>query len=209
MEVPSSIFHSKLTIAALLYCNKTGHPIQDYQDFIPHTIANTPPFKTEAMTIEQPSQIRASLQSVKLKYVPLPAPLPPLGDHPVTMTAYDGLGAPCRRCLLDASPGEIVHLIGYDPFPVDSVTPYRGTYAIFVHAHDCTPFSGTTLPDSQLNRLQVARAFDENHMLVASEIVNRSEFEKVIGEMLADRKASYVNVYNAKPGCFAVRVERG
>lgn len=209
MEVPSSIFHSKLTITTLLYCNKKGHPIQDYQDFIPHTITNTTPFKTEAMPIEQPSQIFTSLQPVKLKYVPLPAPLPPLGDHPITMTAFDGLGAPCRRCLLDASPGEIVHLIGYDPFPVDSVTPYRGTYAIFVHAHDCTPFSGSTLPDSQLNRLQVARAFDENHMLIASEIANGSEFENVVGEMLGDRNASYVNVYNAKPGCFAVRVERG
>ncbi|KAH7251463.1 hypothetical protein BKA59DRAFT_524728 [Fusarium tricinctum] len=161
------------------------------------------------MSIEQPSQIRTSLQPIKLKYVPLPAPLPPLGDHPITMTASAELGAPCRRCLLDASPGEIVHLIGYDPFPVDSVTPYRGTYAIFVHAHDCTPFSGATLPDSQLNRLQAARAFDENHMLMASEIVNGSEFEKVVGELLADNKASYVNVYNAKPGCFVVRVERG
>lgn len=209
MEVSLFDIYSKFTITALLYCNKRGHRIQDYQDFIPHTITNTTRFKTETMPIEQPSQIRTSLQPVQLKYVPLPAPLPPLGDHPMTMTVFDGLGAPCRRCLLDASPGEIVHLIGYDPFPVDSVTPYRGTYAIFVHAHDCTPFSGTTLPDSQLNRLQVARAFDENHMLVASEIVNRSEFEKVVGEMLADRKASYVNVYNAKPGCFAVRVEKG
>ncbi|SPJ91040.1 uncharacterized protein FTOL_13442 [Fusarium torulosum] len=165
--------------------------------------------KTEAISIEKPLQVRTSVQPVQLKYVPLPAPLPPLGDHPITMTASNGLRAPCRRCLLDASPGDKVHLIGYDPFPLDSVTPYRGTYAIFVHAHNCTPFSGAALPDSQLERLQAARAFDENHMLMASEIVNASEFEKVVGEMLADRKASYVNVYNAKAGCFAVRVERG
>jgi hypothetical protein len=60
-----------------------------------------------------------------------------------------------------------------------------------------------------LKRLEAARAFDENHVLMASQIVNESEFEKVVGEMLADMKTSYVNVYNAKPGCFAVRVERG
>ncbi|KAL6918352.1 hypothetical protein ACHAPO_010000 [Fusarium lateritium] len=160
------------------------------------------------MSTEPPSQLRTGLQPVQLKYVPLPAPLPSLGDNPITMTAAEDMRAPCRRCLLDASPGEQLHLIGYDPFPVNSITPYRGTYAIFVHAHECTPFTGTTLPDRQLKRLQTARAFDENHMLVASEIIKEGEFEKVVGAMLADEKASYVNVYNAKPGCFAVQVKR-
>ncbi|KAF4953668.1 hypothetical protein FSARC_12353 [Fusarium sarcochroum] len=161
------------------------------------------------MSTEPLLQLRTGPQPAQLKYVPLPAPLPDLSDSPITMTASEGMGAPCRRCLLDASPGEQLHLIGYDPFPVDSVTPYRGTYAIFVHVHDCTPFTGATLPDKQLKRLQAVRAFDENHMLMASEIVNEGEFEKVVGEMLADEKASYVNVYNAKPGCFAVQVKRG
>ncbi|KAJ4244583.1 hypothetical protein NW762_014439 [Fusarium torreyae] len=160
------------------------------------------------MSTEPPSQLRTGLQPVQLKYVPLPAPLPPMENNPITITVTNGMGAPCRRCLLDATPGEQMYLIGYDPFPVDSVTPYRGTYAIFIHAHDCTPFTGATLPKRQLKRLQATRAFDENHMLVASEIVNESEFEKVVGEMLADEKASYVNVYNAKPGCFAVQVQR-
>jgi hypothetical protein len=146
------------------------------------------------MSIKQPSQIRTSLQPVQLKYVPLPAPLPHLGNHPITMTPSDGMGASCHHCLLNASPGDILHLIGYDPFPVGSATPYRGTYAIFVHAHNCAPFSGATLPDSQLRRLQAARAFDENHILMASEIVNQSEFEKFVGEILADRRTSYVNV---------------
>ena len=30
----------------------------------------------------------------------------------------------------------------------------------------------------------------------------------MVGGMLADEKAKYINVHNAKPGCFAVRVER-
>jgi hypothetical protein len=32
-----------------------------------------------------------------------------------------------------------------------------------------------------LKRLEAARAFDENHVLMASQIVNESEFEKVVG----------------------------
>jgi hypothetical protein len=61
------------------------------------------------------------------------------------MTASDGMRAPCRRCLLDASPRDTLYLIGYDHFLVDSVTPYRGTYAIFVHAYNCIPFSAVQL----------------------------------------------------------------
>jgi hypothetical protein len=115
---------------------------------------------------------------------------------------------PCRRCLLDAQPGEDLHLIQYDHFPADSVSPYRGTMAIFVHAHDCGVFEGSTLPERQLGRLMSLRAFDEKHMMVAAEVVAGPELEQVAGGMLADEKAAYINVHNAKPGCFAVRVER-
>lgn len=80
--------------------------------------------------------------------------------------------------------------------------------AIFVHAHDCGFFDGNVLPERQLRRLLSLRAFDEKHMMVAADVVEGSDFERVAGGMLADEKARYVNVHNAKPGCFAVRVER-
>jgi hypothetical protein len=143
-----------------------------------------------------------------LKYIPLPEPIQSYSDNPITIIASEGMRAPCRRCLLDAQPGEALHLISYDPFPSDSVTPYRGTMAIFVHANDCKIFTGNALPERQLKRLMSVRAFDEKHMMVAAEVVEGSELEKVAGGMLADEKAKYINVHNAKPGCFAVRVER-
>ena len=80
--------------------------------------------------------------------------------------------------------------------------------AIFVHANDCKKFAGNELPERQLRRLMSVRAFDEKHMMVAAEVVEGSELEKVAGGMLADENAKYINVHNAKPGCFAVRVER-
>lgn len=157
---------------------------------------------------ESPSFLKAKLPPVQLKYVPLPEPIPTLSDNPIAITASEGMGAPCRRCLLDAQAGEVVHLIPYDPFPADSVTPYRGTMAIFVHAHDCEVFRGDSLPERQLRRLMSLRAFDEKHMMIAAETAEGSELEEVAGGMLADEHAKYINVHNAKPGCFAVRIER-
>ncbi len=52
------------------------------------------------------------------------------------------------------------------------------------------------------------RAYDEKDMIVACEVVQGEEFEEAVGSMLADSKTEWVGVYNAKPGCFAVRVER-
>jgi Protein of unknown function (DUF1203) len=156
---------------------------------------------------EAPTSLQAGLPPAQLKYVPLPFPLP-IDANAIPLTASEGMRLPCRRCLLDAQPGEVVNLIAYDPFPEESVTPYRGNGPIFVHAHDCGLFRGDTLPESQLQRMLSVRAYDENHMMCGAEVVEGSELERVAGEMLADEKARYINVHNAKPGCFAVRVER-
>ena len=157
---------------------------------------------------EAPSQLQQNLHPIKLRYTPIPAPLPPLGDSPISLVASSDTGAPCRRCLQDAQPGEVVNLISYDPFQAGSTSPYRGTMAIFVHEHDCELFDGDTLPEKQLQRLLSLRAFDERDMMVAAEVIKGREMEKVARGMLADEKARYLHVHNAKPGCFAVRVDR-
>ena len=70
-------------------------------------------------------------------------------------------------------------------------------------------FSGDALPERQLKRSMSVRAYDENDWIVASEvIVQEDDFGRVVGGMLADEKAKWVGVFNARPGCFAVRVER-
>ena len=50
------------------------------------------------------------------------------------------------------------------------------------------------------------RAYNEKHMMASTEVVEGSELEGVAGGMLADEKAKHVNVRNAKPGYFAVRL---
>ena len=110
--------------------------------------------------------------------------------------------------VLTSSIGEKLHLVPYNPFPKDSPSPYAGAGPIFIHAHACKPFEGTTLPDTQLGRSMSLRAYDENYMMAAAKVVKGEELDEVLGGMLADEKAKCVLVHNAGPGCFAVRAER-
>lgn len=157
---------------------------------------------------ELPTQIQASRPPIQLRYVPLPAPIPISDPNAVRLVVSEGMGAPCRRCLLDASPGEEVNLIAYDPFPSNSVTPYRGNGPIFVHTHDCPVFKGTIIPEMQLRRLLSLRAYNEKHMMISAEVIEGSQLQTISSAILADESASYINVHNAKPGCFAFRIER-
>jgi hypothetical protein len=46
-------------------------------------------------------------------------------------------------------------------------------------------------------------------MMIDAEVLQGSELQAIAGSMLEDNGADYLHVHNAKPGCFAVRVERG
>lgn len=159
---------------------------------------------------EPPSALRSDLSPVEVRYVALPNPLQPPTSIPVPMTANDVFKPPCRRCLRDARSGETLILLDYDPFPSSCSTPYRGSSPIFVHTggSQCDKFDGDRVPPTQLGRLMSLRAYDEKDMLVAAEVVRGHEFESAVSGMLADEKAKYVHVYNAKPGCFALTVVR-
>ncbi|KAI9719955.1 MAG: hypothetical protein M1828_005993 [Chrysothrix sp. TS-e1954] len=168
---------------------------------------------TSTTSTEPPTQLRQGLRPVPIKYIPLPIQLPASSEpgtaYPTT-TATESTRPPCRRCLLDAQPGEQLHLLAYDPFPAESTSPYRGSGPIFVHVRACGRFVGRELPERQLRRRMSVRAYDGRDYLVASELVvgGGEELERVAGGMLADETARYLNVFNAGPGCFAVRIER-
>ncbi|KEF52869.1 uncharacterized protein A1O9_11287 [Exophiala aquamarina CBS 119918] len=74
--------------------------------------------------------------------------------------------------------------------------------------HDCPVFMSDTIPDKQLQRLLLLRAYDEKHMMVDSEVVEGNQLEGFSKAMLADEKVRYINVHNAEPGCFAFKIER-
>ncbi len=116
-------------------------------------------------------------------------------------------GFPCRVSLRDAEPGERVLLLNYAHQPAG--TPYRSNHAIFVRegAIEATPEVGE-IPEVIRLRLISVRAFDAADMMVDADVVQGHELEPVIERMFAGDRVEYLHLHNAKPGCYAARVDR-
>lgn len=138
-----------------------------------------------------------------MRVTPLPAPL--TDDPGAIRVRVDKPNAyPCRRCLQDGEVGETMLLCSYDPFVGGS--PYSGPGPIYVHDRDCAAFVGDAIPDQLTRRLLSVRAYDDRHMLVDADVVEGVELEGTAERLL--RGATYLHVHNARPGCFAARIDR-
>ena len=116
-------------------------------------------------------------------------------------------GYPCRVTLEDAEIGESVLLPYYEHLTVD--TPYRAAHAIFVRegATTCPPIVNQ-IPEQLRIRLLSIRAFDADGMMVDAEVVHGKECVPVIERLLEQQRVHYLHIHNAKPGCYAARVDR-
>jgi len=116
-------------------------------------------------------------------------------------------GTPCRVSLEDAEVGETVVLVPFTHHDVAS--PYRASGPIFVRrgARRAMPAPGE-VPLLLRHRLLSIRGYDRAGMMVAADLVTGSELEPVLYRMLSEETVDYLHVHNAKPGCFACRVER-
>jgi hypothetical protein len=116
-------------------------------------------------------------------------------------------GFPCRITLEDAEPGETLILTHYEHQEADS--PYRASHAVFVRegAAREAVFENEVPPYLALRLLSV-RAFDEQGMMVDCDVAPGEKLEPLIDRMFADDRAAYLHVHNARPGCFAARIDR-
>lgn len=116
-------------------------------------------------------------------------------------------GFPCRVSLRDAEPGETVLLVHYEHQPAD--TPYRAGHAIYVRAgaEEARPAVGE-IPEMLRRRLLSVRAFDTDGMMVEADVVEGKALEPLIERFFASPRVAYLHLHNAKPGCYAARVER-
>ncbi len=116
-------------------------------------------------------------------------------------------GFPCRVSLKDADIGDSVLLLNYEH--QDAASPYRASHAIYVRegAREATPAVGE-VPKLLRSRLLSVRAYDEAGMMVVAEVVEGTALEGVIDAMLARPEVAYLHLHNAKPGCYAARVDR-
>jgi hypothetical protein len=116
-------------------------------------------------------------------------------------------GFPCRVSLVDAQVGEVVLLTNYEHQTASS--PYRASHAIFVreNAREARPEVGE-VPQVLRSRLLSVRGFDENGMMIDADVVDGRAIEPSIERLLANGTISYLHLHNAKPGCYAARVDR-
>jgi hypothetical protein len=114
---------------------------------------------------------------------------------------------PCRVSMAHADPGEELLLLNYEHQPAN--TPYRATHAIYVRkAADHAYTAVDCVPEVLSSRQLAVRAFDAGHMMIDAEVLEGREAAAIFERFLANPKTSYLQVHNAKRGCYAARVER-
>ena len=116
-------------------------------------------------------------------------------------------GFPCRVSLRDAQLGETVLLVNFEHLAVAS--PYRSRHAIYVreNASEYQP-SVNEIPDVLQRRLLSVRVFDQAGMMIDADVVAGADVARTIRRLLGLPNSAYLHLHNAKPGCFAARVER-
>lgn len=64
------------------------------------------------------------------------------------------------------------------------------------------------VPEQLRSRLLSVRAFDASGMMKGAEVAPGTALEDVIKEMFRKKEVEYLHIHNAKPGCYAARVDR-
>ena len=116
-------------------------------------------------------------------------------------------GFPCRISLQDAEPGETVLLLNYEHQSV--ATPYRSSHAIIIRekAEQEEPFINK-VPEQLRIRMLSVRGFDCNGMMIDADVIDGVDLVSAIDDMFGNADIEYLHIHNAKPGCYAARVDR-
>jgi hypothetical protein len=116
-------------------------------------------------------------------------------------------GYPDRIEMRDLEIGESAILSNYTHLETGS--PYRSSHAIFVREGATSAYDAfDEIPDVLGRRLLSVRAFDRDAMMLSADVVHGSLLRESIVSILNDRSVDFVDVHNAKPGCFAARIRR-
>jgi hypothetical protein len=114
---------------------------------------------------------------------------------------------PCRVTLEDAEPGEELLLLPYRHHPGPS--PYQASGPIYVRRAARKAFRALNeVPAMQLRRLSSVRAYDAAGFLVVADVVTGHDLDRTIRDFLGRDGVEWLHVHNARPGCYAFRVER-
>ena len=117
-------------------------------------------------------------------------------------------GFPCRVTLEDARQGETLLLLPF--LHHDVAGPYRASGPIYVRETAMQQPAAVfrdTLPPSFPRRLLSLRAYDANGLMRDADVVEGSDALSHLQRLLAVPDVAYLHVHNARPGCYACRVD--
>lgn len=114
---------------------------------------------------------------------------------------------PCRVSLVDAEPGEELLLLPYRH--QSSESPYQSSGPIYVRREARVAFDAVNeIPAMQVCRLSSVRAYDAPGFMVEADVVAGTDLERTLRRFLENPRVEYLHVHNARPGCYAFKVER-
>lgn len=153
------------------------------------------PFRVEAIATRVVEEVRVSRADVHgnsdLRQILV-------DEHP---------GYICRHCLEDPAVGESVYLFSYSPFA--RVVPYRSVGPVFVHATACRRYDRPdAFPRSLRHRLLSFRGYRSDDRMMTADVAPGDEADGMLDRLFQNPDVAYVDVHNARPGCFNCRIVR-
>jgi hypothetical protein len=119
----------------------------------------------------------------------------------------DGPGYPCRVSLIDAAIGDELVLCPY--LHHDVASPYRASGPVYVRRAATRAAAHVDIvPEVLRRRLLSVRAYDRDGDLREAEVAPGTELVGLVERWFAEPAVAYLHVHNARPGCFAARVDR-
>ena len=116
-------------------------------------------------------------------------------------------GFPDRIEMRDLEIGETAILLNY--VHMDKPSPYRSSHAIFVREGASLPYDRVDeVPEVMTSRLLSARSFSTGGMMLEADVLPGTELRDWILKSFADPAVDFIDVHNAKRGCFSGRVRR-
>ena len=125
----------------------------------------------------------------------------------VRRTATAKPGYPCRVSLADAEIDDQLILVNYQHQP--DASPYRAAHAISVRrgVEQVHP-AIDEVPHLFRSRMLSLRAFDNQALIVAADLVDGNDLGQALDRMLLDRTIASIHIHYAKFRCYAACAER-
>ena len=123
------------------------------------------------------------------------------------VVADEPSGFPCRVSLADAEVGDELLLLPFEHLSTGS--PYRASGPVFVRAGaQRAVLEPGVIPPYVAQRLMSVRAYDADDMMMAAELCQGVDVHATLERLMADAAVAFIDLHNAKRGCFSCRVER-